>query len=311
MDLKYDIGKYVTKTKMSSKKRILVEGRADKSHIKNLLDVLHKGHRVKIDTAENIKGISKETNCNNRAKIDKIHQICKESTDHHNLFFLCDREFLKFEIKDQVTDLMLEHETDGNLSWTLGHSIENYFFRDDLLCEAYRFLCGSEYKSDAEDVFVKVLPSALKLVATITLAAKEIDKSSFPAGVIGWQDFVINDNSVSLDIDSWKSDKNDDIFKNFRIYFNKYLPITYSSDELICSRICRGHTAMLMLQRVFSACLKQVIKEKDTEEKALGDANAFAHLKESNIATALCESWVRKAKEENSLYPFLLIESVV
>jgi len=114
MDLKYDIGKYITKTKMSSKKRILVEGRDDKAHIKNLIDVLHKGHRVKIDTAESIKGISTETNRNNRAKIDTIHQRCKDSTDHHNLFFLCDREFLKFEIKDQVVDLMLDHETDGN-----------------------------------------------------------------------------------------------------------------------------------------------------------------------------------------------------
>ena len=38
MELKYTIPKYIAKVKMSSKKRILVEGKDDKSHIKNLLD---------------------------------------------------------------------------------------------------------------------------------------------------------------------------------------------------------------------------------------------------------------------------------
>ncbi len=40
MNLKYDISNYIASVKMSSKKRILVEGRNDKSHISNLLDVL-------------------------------------------------------------------------------------------------------------------------------------------------------------------------------------------------------------------------------------------------------------------------------
>lgn len=56
MEVKYDISQYITNVKMSSKKRVLVEGRDDKSHITNLLNITVSKHKIKIDTAENIRG---------------------------------------------------------------------------------------------------------------------------------------------------------------------------------------------------------------------------------------------------------------
>src|SRR5690554_1807180 len=145
MEVKYDISKYITSVKMSSKKRILVEGKEDKSHIKNLLDALFGKTKIKIDTAENIKGECGLTSKNNRAKIDRIHNLCKESGGHENLFLLCDREYFKFNIGKEIEDLMSEHENDGNLSWTIGHSIENYFVDSELIIGAFRYLSGSGF----------------------------------------------------------------------------------------------------------------------------------------------------------------------
>jgi len=309
MELKYDISNYIASVKMSSKKRILVEGRGDKSHISNLLDVLLDDHKIKIDTAENIKGDCTRTAKNNRAKIEKIHGSTKSSNNHDNLFYLCDREFVKFDIGEKITDLMTEHECDGNLSWTIGHSLENYFITDDLVCTAYRFLCVSEYKTRAENIYKRLFPSALRLIAAITLAAKKIEKCTYPSGTIGWQDFSIVDEEVHIDIDEWKARKNNENASRFHREFKTYIPIVSETDELICSRICRGHTAMLMLQRVFSACLYFVIKSDDEAlaEKVAGD---FSRIKEGALAGALSEAWIQSVKDGKAIYPENLVGSV-
>ncbi len=294
---------------MSSKKRILVEGRDDKSHVKNLLDVLHGGHKVKIDTAEDIKGICKVTASNNKAKIEAVFRRCKESTTHKNLYYLCDREYVNFEIGTKIVDLMPEHTLNGNLALTIGHSIENYFFTEDLLCEAYRYHCGSAYKSDAVVLFRKILPSAIKIVAISALAAKDIGRASFPLGVIGWQDFSFDNDKIYFNFTSWNSKNKTEIAVNFYESYLKISPIVEQTDEVICSRICRGHTAMLLLQRIFSACLHQVIKDKD-KLLAENDAKLFSIIKEKNLSNALCESWIKQAKDGQSVYPRELIASV-
>lgn len=309
MDLKYDIPNYVASVKMSSKKRILVEGKDDKSHIKNLLNVTSKGHKVKVDTAENLKGDCAITAKNNRAKIEKIHGITKQSSNHENLHFLCDREFFRFEVTDHINDLMSETEVDGNLNWTIGHSLENYFIKEDIVCRAYRFLCGSEYKDAAEDMYRKVFSSALKFIATATLAAKAIEKCSFPAGTISWHNFSINSDKLVFNIDEWKSSNNNQVAEGFYTEYKKYLPIVDKSNILICSRICRGHTAMVLLQRTFSVCLNEVAK---TDDAVLSSklAGGFSKIKESVLASALCESWLQGVNDGKAVYPERLINSV-
>lgn len=309
MEVKYDVPKYIASVRMSSKKRILVEGRDDKSHIKNLLGVTIGNNRIKIDTAENIKGDCGVTAKNNRAKIEKIHSACKSSSEHSNLYFLCDRELQEFDIGDQLIDLMQEHKTDGNLSWTLGHSLENYFIESELILDAYRYLTSSEYKGDATIIFKGLLPSALKEIATISLAAKDIGKCSYPLGVIGWEDFNIKNGVLEFNIDSWRENENTPILVNFKAAYRKYQPIVEASDKIICARICRGHTAMQLLQRVFSLCLFNAGYQQD-EELAKKCAADFSRLKESAVSTALCEAWLKTIQSGSSNYPVNLVASV-
>lgn len=309
MDLKYDISNYMASVKMSSKKRILVEGRDDKSHISNLLDVLLVGNKIKIDTAENIKGDCSKTVKNNRAKIEKIHYSTKISKQHENLFYLCDREFIKFNVEDKIIDLMGDHECDGNLNWTIGHSLENYFITDDLVCQAYRFLCASEYKNRAEELYRKIFPAALRTIAAITLTAKKMEKCTYPLGTIGWQDFIIDNEKIYIDIDKWKSGKNNEVAADFWQDFKVNTPIVNETDALICSRICRGHTAMLMLQRVFSACLYFIVKDDD-EALAEKVACEFSRIKEGTLSSALSEAWIQSVRDGKAIYPENLVESV-
>ncbi|KZN50929.1 DUF4435 domain-containing protein [Pseudoalteromonas luteoviolacea] len=308
MEPKNDISKYITSVKMSSKKRILVEGADDKDHISNLLNVLGK-NKIKIDSAERIKGDCKHTSKNNRAKIEKIFNICKDSVKHSNLYYLCDREFKAFNVEEKIVDMMVDHKTDRNLSWTIGHSLENYFIEPDLIANAYRYLTSSEYKNNAAENFKSLLPSALRMIATITLAAREINKCSYPLGVIRWDDFEIIANEVTLNINVWRANENHEILSRFKEAFNKYKPVVESSDISVLSRVCRGHTAMQLLQRIFALCLFQAGSKQD-ENLAKKAAVDFSKIKEKNVSTALCESWLKTIADGSPNYPSNLILSV-
>ena len=306
---KYDIPKYIAKIKMSAKKRILVEGPDDRAHIKNLLSVLLDKHNVKIDVAQNIKGNCKLTAKNCKARIEKIYNTCKLQNQYSNLYFLCDREFYKFEIGDNILDLMLTHENEGNLNWTLGHSLENYFLDPKIVCDAYRFLSGSEFKNQAVNLFEDIMPSAIKIIAALTLAAKDINKSSYPIGMVDWSDFEIKGNELILDVNNWKSENDTLLLKDLKNRYSYYLPIVDLADELTCARLSRGHTAIALLQRAFAKCISHCGEPIDSA-LAIRDANAFSKLKEISVSNALCEAWLRTINNGNENYPKNLIESV-
>ena len=290
--LQFDIGQYIAKSRMSEKKRLLVEGKEDKDHISNLLQKLGLNKNVIIDVAENIRGSCNVTKRNNRAKIDKIHEACKKENKIENLFFLIDREFLKFQIDSDVKDLMKSHETDENLSWTIGHSFENYFLKEKILTDAFRFLSGSSHKNDALILFSGIRKKAIRLIASITLAAKEMEKCSYPAGVIAWSDFEIAADTLSLNFQSIIEREQSVPANEFSLIATKYIGILIGADEDTCERICRGHTALIIMQRVFAACLYSVISTTDTD-LTRREAHNFNQHKELVVSGALSEAWVR------------------
>lgn len=309
MEVKYDISQYIASVKMSRKSRILVEGKDDKSHVRNLLLTVLGRNKIKVDTADLIKGDCGVTSKNNRAKIDKIHNYCNNSEGYENLYFLCDREFSKFNISNVIEDLMRDHEREGNLCWTSGHSFENYFIERQVIPEAYRYLTGSEYKADAVYLFSEILPESINIISSISLAAKDIGKSTYPGGVIRWDDFKIVDRNLFFSIDEWRIGDSSQIKKEFSEAYKKYYPIARSSEETICARICRGHTAMQMLQRIFAACLHQAGLDNSSELSAK-HAEDFSRLRESSLSSALCEAWLQSIKNGNKNYPANLVSSV-
>lgn len=309
MEVKYDIPQYIASVKMSKKNRILVEGKDDKSHLRNLIFSIFGESKVKVDTAEIIKGICCATAKNNRAKLDEIHRRCCSDAAYSNLYFLCDREFSRFVIEDKITDLMLSHENSGNLYWTIGHSFENYFIDADIISDAFRYLTGSEFKERAVSLFKSIFPQVLVVVATISLAAKEIGKASYPIGVISWRDFLIKDGLLHFPTDGWREDDSSEIKYMFVDCYKRYIEVVKSSDNSASSRVSRGHTAVRMTQRIFSYCLYKSGEEYN-KELAGKHANEFSKLKEASLSSALCEAWLRSIAQGNRNYPASLISSV-
>jgi len=305
--MQYNLDQYVSMTKISNRTRILVEGKDDRAILRNLLDTLGKSEGVRIDAAVDLKGTCSVTAKNHRAKVEKIHMQCQGSADHRRLFFLCDREFRSFRVEGEIYDEALEHCIDGNLFWTLGHSIENYFLSEDVIVEGCRFLCGSGYKSDAVNIFRKLLEPSIRFIAKVTLAAKTINKSGYPQSVISWEDIEISPDFSSID---FKRDveNSDEIYKEFCLAMEGGSAIVEKSGYSECSRFCRGHTAILMLRNVFAACVYHAANSVD-KEAADRDARAFFNVSESALTSALSEAWIRRLTEGVS-YPEPLVVAI-
>ncbi|MTT53746.1 DUF4435 domain-containing protein [Alcanivorax sp. VBW004] len=309
MGVRYDINQYIASVKMSNKTRILVEGRDDQSNLRNLILSVVGEKSLRVDSAEIIKGDCKKTSRNNREKIEKVHGICDGNHDFSNLFYFCDREFYKFDVRDKVLDFMDGHESRGNLFWTIGHSFENYFFNESLMIEAFRFLTGSEFKYEALRIFSGCFVDAVKVVATITLAARDIGKSSYPLGVVFWKDFEFVDGNLVFDMSSWRGADKTEICENFKSAYEKYESIVNNTDYEVLLRVCRGHTGLQLLQRVFARCLYESGSTVDAS-LATKHSDSFAKIKENSVSSALCESWIRTIGKGNLNYPSALIDSI-
>jgi len=308
-DLAYTVETYLTAISISTKKRVLVEGRYDRQHINNLLSVVAPNSKIHVDAAQYIKSSDRIINKNNRMKVEAIHSGAIE-LGVSNAFFLCDREFRNFTIEDVVKDDLDTHYVTEKLHWTFGHSMENYFFHKDILIDAYKYLFSGENKNETFRIFEEIIDCSFKLTAAITLASRRMDRLTFPLSIITWKDFIIDNGKVYLkDFEGLEWIDCDDNHK-FYDYMKEYFAIASTSSHVVCSRVSRGHTAMIMLQRIFSACIFNASCSRSAWLAEEG-ANKFSNISEEMIANALSESWVRKIDREQQNYPVGLFDRIV
>ncbi|MFE4112474.1 hypothetical protein [Kosakonia sp. YIM B13611] len=303
----YSIESYVTLLKMSHKKRVLVEGRDDRKHITNLLNSMIGSVNIKIDTAQDIRAENKAASKNNRLKVEIIHSKVKGNV---NVYFLCDREFRGFSLNETIIDEIGCHYENESLFWTLGHSMENYFFSINVLIDAYKYLCGSEFKYGAVELFSGVIECAFSIISAFTLAGRDIEKESYCLSLVKWTDFIIKNNKLVLKNRDELSWDDNELTISLIGAFNRYLPLMEATAAEINARLCRGHSGMILLQRIFSACLYIVGKDID-EDSARESANRFSNIPEDLLANALSESWVRNIQSSNASYPELLLNRIV
>jgi len=303
----YSLDSYITLINMSTKKRLLVEGRSDRIHLTNLLNEIGVPNKIKIDTASDLRGVDQQTSKNNRAKIEHVNSRVQ---GRDNIYFLCDREFREFvvDVNDQVYDRLPQHYNEKSMFWTLGHSLENYFFSIDVLIDAFRYLCFSEYKSNAIEKFKLSLDASFQIIASVTMAAKDMDKSTYPLSVIKWKDFYFNADQLYIKNYAESSCERNHLNECLFNLISNYSNAMRKTDSVTNCRISRGHTGVILLQRIFSACLYEVGKDEN-ERVAKESANEFSTLSEKNISTALSESWSKRAINKEVQYPELLINN--
>ncbi|MEJ3670062.1 hypothetical protein [Stutzerimonas stutzeri] len=305
-ELQYDICSYLASVRMSSKIRVLVEGKDDRPHVTNVINYFCNRVKFKVDVASDIKGDCKVTSKNNRAKIEKIHSITKDKAGFSSLVFLCDRETRGFSISAHVRDDIGGHYVDGSLSWTMGHSLENYFINSVVFSDGLRYLTASAFKDDATAMFIKRFESAVKLVARLTLAAEEFGNASYPCGIISWRNLRVGiEENVAVDF----SGISNPAVSKFQSIFDSYGDCVEASSYEVCLNLCRGHTALVVLKRIYARCLYEAARSFE-EKVAEYEANLFDNISESLIANALSEAWIKRLGGGEVFYPAPLVDTV-
>ncbi|MBD1584942.1 hypothetical protein [Pseudoalteromonas sp. S16_S37] len=168
---------------------------------------------------------------------------------------------------------------------------------------------GSEFKYDAIELLKSMLPSAINIIAALSLAARDLKSSSYPCSLVKWQHYNIGVDSIELNLDKATEGKQERFCFEFIQKYEYYLPTVKASEVEVKSRICRGHTAITLLQRLFAACIFHIGREQN-EALALKDANKFSSISESSISNALCQAWLGAISKGYENYPIHLVDSV-
>lgn len=205
---------------------------------------------------------------------------------------------------------MAGHEYEENFFWTSGHSFENYFLDEEIFSGAFCFLTASIYKKLAKTIFCENFEAGVRLIAILTLSSKDIEKSGFPIGAFDWKDIKINENGFFIEFESWMGDTPGNTKEIFLKAFRKNEGIVNNSSYDTALKICRGHTAVKLEQKIFALCIYEAGREEN-EGLAIKDANSFCQMQEKMISTALCEKWLEYLCEEKENYPAPLVERVV
>ena len=312
MSLELSLEQYLTNVKMSKKCRILVEGKTDKSHFTNLLHIKIDNklkRKVKIDTAEQLKGDSRKTAKCNRAQIEEIYEKTKGDEQYNNLFLLCDREFKNFDIGDYISEQIDISIENSNLYLTEGHSFENYFFLEDVLINAFSYLTSYEFKNEAIELFKNNFDEIFNIVSNISLTAKAIEIAKYPNGHIKWDHFSISNDLINFSIEDWILDQKDVYCERFKSIYSNNRAVVSKTHQSICIKISRSHTSIAMLQRIFAFCLYVVGKEED-EDEALRETNRFTSLSEAQISASLSQSWLESVNKGSQNYPVDLVSGI-
>lgn len=310
MRLEYTLEEYITQVKMSNKCRVLVEGKNDKAHFNNLLKAkIHSNliSRVKVDTAEQIKI---EGNKCNRARIEAVYSKIKNDKQYSNLFLLCDREFDDFKIEKPISDTLLNPKVDDSFYLTNGHSFENYFFAKDIIINAFSYLTNYEFKKEAVTLFEKNFTETFRIISSLSLAARHIEKAGYFNRTLGWEYFKISNFKLNFCIEEWGlSNSNNEHYLNFKKSYIENTEFISATNLSVCMGISRGHTAVLILQRIFASCL-YFAGEAEDENLASKEAKSFSKISQTQISAALSQSWLNSLTGGSNNYPSALIYDI-
>lgn len=126
----YTLSGYLSALAVRENRTVLVEGRDDKSVVARIMlefetNGASLNHATVVDSAELVRGDDEPMG--NRAIVELVHARCR--TEGRDIAAVVDREFREFSFAAVPSDTLNEHVVvDSSLFWTLGHSIENYFF---------------------------------------------------------------------------------------------------------------------------------------------------------------------------------------
>lgn len=316
---KYTLNAYLVLLKTNKNKRLLVEGKDDKRLLRTLnFQLWNKAlkkpskNELRIDVvSELIKSKkdckdSKQEGLEGLGEREKVEKICK-LIEHENcaswVVGFVDREFRGFEFSNEILDNIENHHIDKQIVWSRGHSVENYFFDADIICNSFisRVLSShldsdETWLYDTINLFQRHFKQAIVIACTIGMVASELKKIKRIQKSIDWNMFVLSKNnfSIQLDLEKWGQklvsgrglslDEVEEITNAYICWLEKLKDLDF---ELV-RWLCHGHIGYHCIQNLFYKCVSITSYSHSEPRSCTGNLDDIQYF------GICCEKWVQR-----------------
>ncbi len=312
---RYSVEGYLRRVCMVGSCILLVEGTSEKRMFKRMFNNLFPEMRdclskIAIDTAGIIQ--SPEA-VGNRSIVELVCKlVSKDKLSAPGKFAgFVDREFRCFDLDNNaITDQLNTHMVTELLVWSRGHSLENYLFDYDILCDAiYHLVHNDPDDLDAAlVVFESAFPSVLGVACSISLASKDLGRIGVVTGQVKWTALRLKDKSMMLDIPTWQ----EHLIKNARLdtqgvqelidRYDYWKPIVESSKPEDVRWACHGHISESIIWESFARCMYEACGQDSKKAQRVLSGN-------KNVRRCTCiERWVERLCKGSHVYPEPVIE---
>ena len=288
---------------MSSKKRVLVEGRDDHYLLSALFEeVLGEDwndiYNIEIERSDTLligaPGV--------RQRIEEIVDLVSKTKLREKLTGFVDREFRGFDWqKEKIIDSIQSHFTKDRILWTRGHSAENYFLDESILKIPLRDASGEEFQK-AYAHFKKIFNSCLQEACKVSLAAYQLNYLTRIRPSLGWN--VIKSNGT-LNLDEWKNQLRKCGFviqdiENIISTYHLFEDVINATDLNTTKWICDGHISFAYLWCAFARCVYESTESyNDKKANAQRVLRANSEMRFNPCAS----SWARFTQSNSYEYP--------
>lgn len=298
---------------MDRQKRLLVEGKTDYFFFQALFDEFLGAEwqdtcNFVIDKAENLISLPNNPQ-GNREKVEHAISVLLNTPLQSKLVGFVDREFREFTWTTDLVDQIGKHMVQGQLVWSRGHSVENYFLDAEILHKPFRDV-SDEIFSKAYHIFRQNVENYMRTATTITLTALELHYLNKIVYSLDWNTIGLN-GEVNLDVWetrlselSYASDKINQIIACYK----KWADFLRSANDEIIKWFCHGHIGFYIIWRAFARCTYESIDDHNDRERLA--RKVFKYTDEDRFKMC-ATSWASSAQQGTAQYPteiFLLLE---
>jgi hypothetical protein len=304
----YSVEAFRIRLWQTNAKVILVEGPEDQRAIRFLVE-RHRAEKggtarsVQVDTAA-IVDLPPGAAHGNREKVE----WCCEHIDSPKLYCFADREFRGFTIADEIRDEIEDHQVNGRLVWSRGHSIENYYFDAQILDPPLTYLAAlSQVLAPALDLFKEVFPTLLQQIGALSLVGRELANLERIEASIQWSMFAIAGSKIEVNLAAWKTNlravnMSDDVIDKVTQTYERYISTVVAADLETVRWLCHGHIGMRIIWCAFAYCAYHASNQDDREPRQV--LQTAAKLRAASCA----RSWVEQSISGQATFPQVLIQ---
>jgi hypothetical protein len=291
----YSIEGYGVALGLRSAKTILVEGASDKRVLSRLIlqHEMRLGRRTRF-VIDEVALISNDTSLSRKGNKEKVELIAAALQNlSSKMNWLVDREWEGIDLdSDPVEVAPAPSSTWGKR--TKGHSIENYWFRDQFLSDYLRMFFGNLLNVEFVHTLSARFETMVRLAAAYSFASKRLGTISRSAGLVkaehlGWDGsryVVLSSLSVALRERGFDGDIHTEVtreldknaLKNASVAILQWLCHGHLGEEMI--RACAAHLACSF------GCANDVVEAIERgarAEKLAHHADCLAELEIENI----------------------------